>query len=115
LQKRGVEPIFLYSPNTSDARMAQIAARASGFVYCVARKGVTGAATDFSDLDTYLARCRSATKLPLALGFGVKENKDVRGLIGKAEIAVVGSATIRVIDEKGVDAVGPFIRSLCAR
>ncbi len=107
-----VEPVFLFSPNTSDARMKEIAARASGFIYCIARKGVTGANTDFAALDEYLARCRQATDLPLALGFGVKSAEDVAELVGKVDIAVVGSQTIKVIDQEGVDAVGPFIASL---
>ncbi|MEO8214719.1 MAG: tryptophan synthase subunit alpha [Myxococcales bacterium] len=102
------------SPSTSDDRMRQIAARARGFVYCVARKGVTGAKTLFGsdDLDGYLTRCRAATALPLAVGFGVKNRGDVEQLIGKADVAVVGSETIRVLEEKGVAAVGPFIRGL---
>jgi tryptophan synthase alpha chain len=79
----------------------------------VARKGVTGADTDFSkDLNYYLARCREATKLPLALGFGVKEQKDIDFLKGKVDIAVIGSETIRLIDDKGVGFVGEFIESL---
>lgn len=110
--KEGLDPIFLFSPNTSEARMAEIAQRARGFVYCVARKGVTGAATEFASLDAYLARCRRATKLPLALGFGVKSRQDIDQLQGKVDIAVVGSETIRVVDTQGVAAVGPFIRSL---
>ena len=106
-------PIFIYSPNTTDARMKTIAELARGFVYCVARKGVTGAETDFSAaLDVYLSRCRAATDLPLALGFGVKERSDVDALRGKADIAVVGSQTIRVMDEHGTRAVGDFIAGL---
>jgi tryptophan synthase alpha chain len=112
MKTAGLEPIFLFSPNTSLARMKEIATRASGFVYCIARKGVTGANTEFSVLDEYLARCREATPLPLALGFGVKSAEDVRQLVGKVDIAVVGSQTIKVIDAEGVDAVGPFIASL---
>lgn len=108
-----LDPIFIFAPNSSDERMRQLAAHARGFVYCVARKGVTGQATDFSaDLDAYLARCRAATDLPLAVGFGVKDRSDVEFLTGKADIAVVGSQTLRVLDERGVDAVGDFIRSL---
>ncbi len=112
MKAAGVEPVFLFSPNTSDERMKEIAQRASGFVYCIARKGVTGAKTDFAGLDEYLDRCRKATDLPLALGFGVKSAEDVAGLVGKVDIAVVGSQTIKVIDQDGVDAVGPFIASL---
>ena len=74
---------------------------------------MTGSQTTFSDdLDAYLLRCRAATKLPLALGFGVKDAADVEFLRGKVDIAVVGSATLRLVDEQGVGAVGDFIRGL---
>lgn len=112
MEAEGLDPIFLFSPTTSDQRMAEIAKRARGFIYCVARKGVTGAATEFGGLDAYLERCRNATKLPLALGFGVKSKADIDQLQGKVDIAVVGSETIRIVDASGVEAVEPFIRSL---
>lgn len=112
MAQEALDPVFIFSPSTSDARMAAIAERARGFVYCVARKGVTGAETDFAALGDYLARCRAATSLPLALGFGVKDAADVGALRGLADIAVVGSETIRVIDEQGVSAVKPFIQGL---
>ncbi len=109
----GLDPIFIFAPNSPDYRLKLIAEQAKGFVYCVARKGVTGAQTDFSrDLDAYLARCRKATQLPLALGFGVSSREDVEFLKGKADIAVVGSQAIRVFDRDGVAAVGAFIESL---
>jgi tryptophan synthase alpha chain len=115
MERAGLDPIFIFSPNSPVERMRDIAAKARGFVYCVARKGVTGAQTAFSDeLDAYLGRCRSATKLPLALGFGVQDAADVSFLRGKVDIAVVGSATLRVIDVNGVSAVGDFIRTLRA-
>ena len=113
MREQQLDPIFIYSPNTSDARMREIQAVAGGFVYCVARKGVTGARTDFStELDAYLARCRAATSLPLALGFGVKERAAVDALRGKADIAVVGTQTIHVLEAHGIDAVGRFVASL---
>ncbi len=113
MKRAGLDPIFIYSPSSDTERMRAIAKHARGFVYCVARKGVTGSQTTFAgDLDAYLARCRSATKLPLALGFGVQDAADVEFLRGKVDIAVVGSATLRLIDEKGVGSVGDFIRGL---
>ena len=113
MRRRALAPVFIYSPNTSDARMRMIAREVGGFVYCVARKGVTGADTDFAGhLCTYLERCRRATQLPLALGFGVREAADVDFLRGRVDIAVVGTQTIRVFDEGGVDAVGAFLRGL---
>jgi tryptophan synthase alpha chain len=113
MMENGLDPIYLFSPTTPETRMQRIAQVARGFVYCVARKGVTGARTDFStQLDAYLARCRRATPLPLALGFGVKDKSDVDFLKGKVDIAVIGSQTIRLVDEQGVGAVGEFMRGL---
>jgi tryptophan synthase alpha chain len=109
----GLAPIFIFAPTTSEARLRYLAQFARGFVYCVARKGVTGMDTRFSsELGDYLARCRQATDLPLALGFGVKDRTDVDFLKGKADIAVIGTQTIRLVDRDGVAAVEDFIRSL---
>ncbi len=108
-----LSPIFIFAPTTPDERMNYLSSFGKGFIYCVARKGVTGVDTDFSgELEKYLVRCRKATGLPLALGFGVKEREDVEYLTGKADIAIVGSQTIRLVDEKGVDHVGDFIKGL---
>ena len=106
-------PILIFSPTTSIERMAYLAGYGRGFIYCVARKGVTGKETSFStEMTTYLEQCRNATDLPLAVGFGVKEKKDVDFLKSKADIAVVGSETIRLVEREGVGAVGDFVRSL---
>ena len=79
----------------------------------MARKGVTGAETSFSgQLKSYLARCRQATDLPLAVGFGVKDRADIDFLKGKADIAVIGSETIRLIENEGIGAIDGFIRGL---
>jgi len=113
MEHAGLDPIFIYAPSTSDERMRAIASQGRGFIYCVARKGVTGLHTTFSsDLDAYLSRCRAATHLPLAVGFGVGDAADVEFLRGKVDIAVVGSSTLRLIDDKGIAAVAPFIRGL---
>lgn len=113
MERNGLDPIFIYAPTTRDPRMRMIAGHARGFVYCVARKGVTGQQTDFSGaLQEYLGRCRKAAGLPLAVGFGVKDKGDVDFLAGKADIAVIGTQTIRIVEEHGVPAVGDFIRAL---
>ncbi|OIP92200.1 MAG: tryptophan synthase subunit alpha [Syntrophobacteraceae bacterium CG2_30_61_12] len=113
MDRRELAPIFIYSPNTRPERLARIATVARGFVYCVARKGVTGADTRFSaHLEDYLRRCRAATALPLAVGFGVKDRSDVEFLTGKGDIAVIGTQTIRIIETQGIGAVTPFIRGL---
>lgn len=113
MQQNDLDPIFIFSPNTTDERMKYLSSFGRGLIYCVARKGVTGKETDFSkELESYLLRCRKATKLPLALGFGVKDKADIDFLKGKVDIAVIGSETIRLIDRDGIDAVEGFIRSL---
>lgn len=113
MKKHNLSPIFIFSPTTTDLRMRYIASFAGGFIYCVARKGVTGEHTTFSeDLTRYLARCRRATDLPLALGFGVRDKKDIDYLREKVEIAVIGTQTLRIIEQRGVDSVAGYIRSL---
>lgn len=113
MKKHNLAPIFIFSPTTPDERMNYLSSFGKGFIYCVARKGVTGKETDFSgQLESYLRRCRQATSLPLALGFGVKDKADIDFLKGKVDIAVIGSQTIRLVDNEGVGAVSSFINSL---
>jgi tryptophan synthase alpha chain len=113
MQQHDLAPILIYAPTTSLERMRYIATFAAGFIYCVARKGVTGEKTNFSDeLEAYLNKCRQGTNLPLALGFGIKERSDIDFLKGKADIAVIGSQTIRIMETAGIEALGEFIRGL---
>jgi tryptophan synthase alpha chain len=113
MSENNLAPVLIYSPATPDARMKYLDSFGRGFMYCVARKGVTGDSTAFSDdLDRYLARCRAATDLPLALGFGVKAREDIDFLKGRADIAVIGTQTIRLVDNDGIEAVTGFIKSL---
>lgn len=109
----GLAPIQFFTPTSTDERMREMAALAKGFIYCVARRGVTGKQTTFDEsLTSYLARCRKATDLPLAVGFGISSREDVGMLQGKADMAVIGTATIKLVDAQGAEAVGPFIAGL---
>jgi len=113
MQRHKLSPILMFSPTTSEARMKLISGLGRGLIYCVARKGVTGADTAFShDVSLYLGRCRKATNLPLAVGFGIKDRADVEFLKGKADIAVIGSRTIRRVEEKGIASVSEFVRGV---
>ncbi|ADH86061.1 tryptophan synthase subunit alpha [Desulfurivibrio alkaliphilus] len=112
-RKHELAPIQIFAPTSSDERMAKLAGHGDGFIYCVARRGVTGAQTSFDrEFDDYIARCRRATDLPLAVGFGISNRADVEMLKGKAEIAVIGSATIRLVEEHGPAAVTEFMEGL---
>ncbi|MFZ5759384.1 MAG: tryptophan synthase subunit alpha [Thermodesulfobacteriota bacterium] len=109
----GIAPIMIFAPTSTPERMRELSRVGRGFIYCAARKGVTGRQTDFdAGFDRYLAQCRANTDLPLAVGFGISRREDVDALTGKAEIAVIGTRTIKLVEEEGVEAVGPFIAGL---
>lgn len=108
-----LSPVLIFSPTTSFERMQYLSNVTKGFVYCVARKGVTGARTAFSShMAEYLKRCREASPLPLAVGFGVGGKADMEYLKGKADIAVIGTQTLRIMEKDGIQAVGNFISEL---
>jgi tryptophan synthase alpha chain len=98
LRAHGLDFVFLLAPTSTDARIAAVAERASGFIYCVSLTGVTGSRAALPDLRTYLARVRAATDLPLAIGFGISTPDHVRQVAALADGAIVGSALIDAID-----------------
>ena len=113
MTKHTLSPVLIFSPTTSLGRMKYLSSIAKGFVYCTARKGVTGARTDFTqDMAEYLSRCRKASSLPLAVGFGISGKTDVDYLTGKVDIAVIGTQSLRIMEKDGVYAVGDFIKGL---
>lgn len=101
-QAHGLSPILLMTPTNSAARLEEIGGHARGFVYAVARKGVTGSRTDLgADLRDFVGRYRQATTLPIGVGFGLRSGDDMRGLQGTAEIGIVGSALLTAWEEEG--------------
>jgi len=116
-----IELVFLVTPTSTDARIAQAALAASqtggGFLYCVSLSGVTGARDQLSDgLAAFIARVRAQTSLPLAVGFGVSRPAHVAEIARIADGAVVASALINTIDaatpEARVGAVVAYLRTL---
>lgn len=99
IRARGLDCIFLLAPTSSDARIEAIAREASGYLYYVSLKGVTGAATlDVDSVSTKLAQIRRHTKLPLAVGFGIRD-ADTAAQVGRiADGVVVGSALVQQIE-----------------
>ena len=95
LAAKELDPIILHSPNTSQSRAARILPMGRGFVYVVSRAGVTGGHTGVTDeLAERIRTLRLLTDLPLAVGFGIREFKDVETVWGMAECAVTGSAFV---------------------
>ena len=97
-RQHGLDLVFLLAPTSTDERIAAVAERASGFVYCVSLTGVTGQRAALPDLRPYLARVRARTDLPLAIGFGVSTPEHVRQVGEVADGAVVASALINFLD-----------------
>jgi monofunctional chorismate mutase len=97
-RRHGLDLVFLLAPTSTDQRIAAVAERASGFIYCVSLTGVTGQRAVLPDLRGYLARVRARTGLPLAIGFGVSTPEHVRQVGAVADGAVVASALIDLLD-----------------
>lgn len=105
--------VRLMTPTDTDARLREIGRDATGFIYCVARKGVTGKATSPGQgVREYLERCRAATQLPIGIGFGIRNAEDVLALHGAADIAIVGSACLDAWERGGESGYDTFIASL---
>lgn len=114
LRRQDIDLIFLVAPTTSDRRVKQIAQLASGFIYAVARTGVTGTARELTDESQQLVgRIRAATDLPVAVGFGITTRKQARRVCGYADAAVVGSHLVAEIARAAPQKA--FNRALVAR
>lgn len=95
-----LDTVFLGAPTSTDERLEKIAACSSGFLYLISRTGVTGAKDALpDDLPALLRRARSATQLPIAVGFGISLPGHVSILGGLADAAVVGSALVSEIEK----------------
>ncbi|NJM06001.1 tryptophan synthase subunit alpha [Candidatus Gracilibacteria bacterium] len=113
----GLDLIMFVAPTTPEARIAAIVERASGFIYCVALTGVTGARRDLSpDLPPLLQRVRRYTDLPLVVGFGISTREHVAKVATIADGAIVASALIDHIEhlppEHVVSGATEFVQSL---
>jgi tryptophan synthase alpha chain len=110
-----LSPIVLMTPTNSLARLQEIARYARGFVYCVARRGVTGRQTHINDsLEAFMARCRRATPLPLALGFGLRTGADLRRLHGLADMGVLGTVLLTTWEQGGAAQYEQLLQDLRA-
>ena len=110
---QSLSPILLITPTTPIERMKKINKTGAGFIYVVARKGVTGKKTSFSDsFDLYLEQCHHSSDLPLAVGFGISNKADLDFLTGKAEIAIIGTALLKSWEQNGEKGLRKFFRLL---
>jgi tryptophan synthase alpha chain len=100
LLANGMDSIFLLSPTTDAARVNVIVNQASGFLYYVSLKGVTGAANmDVEEVKARVAEIRTKTNLPVGVGFGVKDAATAKKVAAFADAVVVGSRMVVTIEE----------------
>ncbi len=100
LGDQAIDPIFLIAPTTPPDRISYIAASGSGFIYYVSLKGVTGAAhIDIESVERKLNEVRKATKLPLGVGFGIRDAASAAAVAVFADAVVVGSAVVKILAE----------------
>ena len=101
LDARGLDTIFLLSPTTTDERLKQVAKLGRGYLYYVSLRGVTGAAhLDVRDVEARVRRVREFTRLPVGVGFGIRDAQSARAIGAIADAVVIGSALIQEL-EKG--------------
>jgi tryptophan synthase alpha chain len=112
-EQQKVDPVLIVTPYTPDDRIKYLANKTKGLLYCVARKGVTGSPTSFGDATTdFLLRCRHYSPVPIGVGFGIQHPTDVRYLVDKSDIAIIGSTLLNVLESAGTAGVREFLLSL---
>jgi tryptophan synthase alpha chain len=99
LAARGLDLIYMLAPTSTERRIRDVGSRATGFIYCVALTGVTGARDQLSiELPDYMARVRAATDVPLVIGFGISTPEHVSRAAELADGVIVASAMINYLD-----------------
>ena len=100
LKKHSMNQIFLIAPTTDKQRQMYILSQSTGFIYCVALKGVTGAKNvEYNDLSKKIASINSISDIPVAIGFGVKDIDSALTVAEHGDAVVIGSALVRLLDK----------------
>jgi tryptophan synthase alpha chain len=100
LRARGIDMIFLLAPTSTEARIEQVARLASGYIYYVSLRGVTGAQhLDLDDVAAKLPAIRRKTRLPVGVGFGIRDGQTARAVAQIADAVVIGSRIIQEMEQ----------------
>ena len=114
LKNMDIDPIFLLSPTTTDERIKKISDSASGFLYYVSLKGVTGSSTlNVAEVAERVARIKSIASMPVAVGFGIKDATSASAVSAVSDGVIVGSAIVKII-ENNVDDTDTIIKEISA-
>lgn len=113
LNKHDIDSIFLLSPTTEAKRIDLVVKQATGFLYYVSLKGVTGAANlDVEEVKARVANIRKQTSLPVGVGFGVKDAATAKSVAAFADAVVVGSRTVLTIEQSSEETLVANISAL---
>ena len=117
LRTSGLDPIFLLAPTSTEARMAHVGRIASGYVYYVSLKGVTGAGTiDTAAVAAMVPRIKRHVKLPVGVGFGIRDAKTAQAVAAVSDAVVIGTALVQLLEtqtrENVTAAAGEFIAGI---
>ncbi|MET3459653.1 MULTISPECIES: tryptophan synthase subunit alpha [Variovorax] len=115
LKAAGIDLIFLLAPTSTDERMAQVARIASGYVYYVSLKGVTGAGhLDTEAVGRMIPRIREHVSIPVGVGFGIRDARTAQAIGSAADAVVIGTKIIQLIEDQPRDKVVPAVREFLA-
>jgi len=115
LKSAGIDLIFLLAPTSTDERMAQVARIASGYVYYVSLKGVTGAGhLDTEAVGRMIPRIREHVSIPVGVGFGIRDAATAQAIGSAADAVVIGTKIIQLIEDQPRDKVVPAVREFLA-
>jgi tryptophan synthase alpha chain len=104
MKKNDIDAIFLLAPTSTQQRIDEVARRGSGYLYYVSLRGVTGAANiDLSDIAAHIPQIRAATRLPIGVGFGIRDAESARRIAQTADAVVIGSRIIQEIEAGSAD------------
>lgn len=115
LKAANIDLIFLLAPTSTDERMAQVARIASGYVYYVSLKGVTGAGhLDTEAVGQMIPRIRQHVSIPVGVGFGIRDARTAQAVGSAADAVVIGTKIIQLIDGQPREKVVPAVREFLA-
>jgi tryptophan synthase alpha chain len=111
--KAGIDCIFLLAPTSTDARIREVARAGTGYLYYVSLKGVTGVkSADAADVAKHLPKIRSASKLPIGVGFGIKDAESARAISKTADAVIIGSRIVQEIESAGAEHAVARVKAL---
>jgi tryptophan synthase alpha chain len=111
LDARGLDTVFLLSPTTDDARLKRVAALGRGYLYYVSLTGVTGAGhVDPDQVAARIRHIRGFTRLPIGVGFGIRDAATAKAIAALSDAVVIGSALVQEIEKASLDEVTARVR-----